>query len=178
MNVVLNNTFFNWQCFLKIFKLYNNGQTGKIFRNIMAISSWQYYFQNGILRFSQRYTENELWQLCLYKKENIQVHHSVDMFSAHRESCKGAIINDLNVRWFFWNYQCFLNIVNKKRRNATKTRFSTIQPSIYVTEVRNERWQWWKTDVFILVALVACTKFSVNRPKQTKVIEQKLNFYF
>jgi len=33
-----------------------------------------------------------------------------------------------------------------------------------------------KNDV-ILVALDACTKFSVNRPKQTKVIEQKLNFY-
>ena len=33
------------------------------------------------------------------------------------------------------------NIRNKKRRNATKTRFSTIQPSIYVTGTRNERWQ-------------------------------------
>jgi len=31
---------------------------------------------------------------------------------------------------------------------------------------------------FILVVLVACTKFGVNRPKQTKVIERKLNFYF
>jgi len=30
----------------------------------------------------------------------------------------------------------------------------------------------------IFVALVACTKFGVNRPKQTKVIEPKLNFYF
>jgi len=29
-----------------------------------------------------------------------------------------------------------------------------------------------------LVALVACTKFGVDRPKQTKVIEQKLNFFF
>jgi len=29
-----------------------------------------------------------------------------------------------------------------------------------------------------LVALVACTKFGVNRPKQTKVIERKLNFLF
>jgi len=29
-----------------------------------------------------------------------------------------------------------------------------------------------------LVALVACTKLSVNRPKQTKVIERKLNFIF
>jgi len=29
-----------------------------------------------------------------------------------------------------------------------------------------------------LVALVACTKFDVNRPKQTKVIERKLNFFF
>ena len=29
-----------------------------------------------------------------------------------------------------------------------------------------------------LVALVAFTKFGVNRPKQTKVIEQKLNFFF
>ena len=29
-----------------------------------------------------------------------------------------------------------------------------------------------------LVVLVACTKFGVNRPKQTKVIEWKLNFYF
>jgi len=27
-------------------------------------------------------------------------------------------------------------------------------------------------------ALVACTKFGVNRPKQTKVIERKLNFFF
>jgi len=35
-----------------------------------------------------------------------------------------------------------------------------------------------ENDVVILVALVACTKFSVNEPKQTKVIEQKLNFYF
>ena len=26
--------------------------------------------------------------------------------------------------------------------------------------------------------MVACTKFGVNRPKQTKVIEWKLNFYF
>jgi len=32
--------------------------------------------------------------------------------------------------------------------------------------------------VVILVALVACTKFGVNRPKQTKVIERKLNFLF
>jgi len=35
-----------------------------------------------------------------------------------------------------------------------------------------------KNDVVILVALVACTKFGVNRPKQTKVIERKLNFFF
>jgi len=35
-----------------------------------------------------------------------------------------------------------------------------------------------KNDVVILVALVACTKFGVNRPKQTKVIEQKLNSIF
>ena len=33
-----------------------------------------------------------------------------------------------------------------------------------------------KKDAVILVALVACTKFGVNRPKQTKVIERKLNF--
>jgi len=59
-----------------------------------------------------------------------------------------------------------------------ETRFSTIQPSINVTGIRNERWQWRNNDVVILVALVACTKFGVNRPKQTKVIERKLNFYF
>jgi len=35
-----------------------------------------------------------------------------------------------------------------------------------------------KKDAAILVALVACTKFGVNRPKQTKVIERELNFYF
>jgi len=35
-----------------------------------------------------------------------------------------------------------------------------------------------KNDYVILVALVACTKFGANRPKQTKVIERKLNFYF
>jgi len=43
--------------------------------------------------------------------------------------------------------------------------------------------QWWGYElltaiVLVLVALVACTKFGVNRPKQTKVIEWKLNFYF
>jgi len=45
---------------------------------------------------------------------------------------------------------------------------------------RNKKWKMaiMKNDVVILVALVACTKFSVNRPKQTKVIEQKLHFYF
>jgi len=35
-----------------------------------------------------------------------------------------------------------------------------------------------KNDAVILFALVASTKFGVNRPKQTKVIERKLNFYF
>jgi len=35
-----------------------------------------------------------------------------------------------------------------------------------------------KNDVVFLVALVACTKFGVNWPKQTKVIGRKLNFYF
>jgi len=34
-----------------------------------------------------------------------------------------------------------------------------------------------KNDAVILVAL-PCSKFGVNRPKQTKVIERKLNFYF
>ena len=29
-----------------------------------------------------------------------------------------------------------------------------------------------------MVALVVCTKFGVNRPKQTTVIERKLNFFF
>jgi len=32
-------------------------------------------------------------------------------------------------------------------------------------------------DAIILVASVACTKFGVNRPKQTKVIERKPNFF-
>jgi len=35
-----------------------------------------------------------------------------------------------------------------------------------------------KNDAVILVALVACTKFDINRAKQTEVIELKLNFYF
>jgi len=44
--------------------------------------------------------------------------------------------NDVNVRGH-------LNLStknNKKRRNATKTRFSMIQPSIDMTGIRNERW--------------------------------------
>jgi len=42
---------------------------------------------------------------------------------------------------------------------------------------KNKKWKMAvkKNDAVILVA---CTKFGVNRPKQTKVIEQKLNFYF
>ena len=35
-----------------------------------------------------------------------------------------------------------------------------------------------KNDAIILVASVACSKFGVNRPNQTKVIERKVNFYF
>jgi len=68
--------------------------------------------------------------------------------------------------------------VKQETPQCDESRFSTIQPSIYVTWIRNERRQWWKNDVVILVALVACTKFGVNRPKQTKVIERKLNFFF
>jgi len=36
-----------------------------------------------------------------------------------------------------------------------------------------------KNDAAILVALVACTKFGVNRPKQTKVIDYdvRLTYY-
>ena len=47
---------------------------------------------------------------------------------------------------------------NKKRRDATKTRFSTIQSSIDLAGIRNERWQWRKNNAIILIALVACTK--------------------
>ena len=73
-----------------------------------------------------------------------------------------------------------LNKCTKKQETpqCDKTRVSTIQPSIDVTGIRNEKWQWRKNDAVILVALVVCTKFDVNRPKQTKVIERKLNFYF
>jgi len=41
---------------------------------------------------------------------------------------------------------------------------------------RNEKWKMAviKNDVILL----AYSKFGVYRPKQTKVIEQKLNFYF
>ena len=42
---------------------------------------------------------------------------------------------------------------------------------------RNKKWQWRKNDAVILVEFVACTKFGVNRPKQTKVFERKLNFF-
>jgi len=63
---------------------------------------------------------------------------------------------------FFWEKLTFDFKENKKRRNATKTRFSTIQPSIDMTGIRNERWQWRKNDALFLVALVACTKFNFN----------------
>jgi len=98
--------------------------------------------------------------------------------------------------------------LNKKRRNATKTRFSTIQPSIDVTGIRNKKWQWKKNDAKLkllsgnLISFFSnsdhdldhihlgsnrklChdvsypySKFGVNRPNQTKVIELTLNFYF
>ena len=100
-------------------------------------------------------------------------------------------------------------------------KFSTIQPSIDVTGIRNERWQWRKRMPFFwlhapswigqsklkllsrnwisilsnsdldldhihlgsnpklhLDVSYPYTNFGVNRPKQTKVIERKLNFYF
>jgi len=117
------------------------------------------------------------------------------------------------------------NILIQETPQCGETRFSPNQLNIYVTGIRNERWQWWKNDVVILIALVAprfvsiglsklkllsgnwisifrisdldrnhrhlgsnpklhlhgsypYSKFGVKRPKQTKVIEQKLNFYF
>jgi len=94
----------------------------------------------------------------------------------------------LHKPWFIINirknwHKCVLGILEKENMKqkvpqCDKTRFSTIQPSIDVTGIRNERWQWRKNDDVILVAMVACTKFGVNRPKQTNVIEWKLNFYF
>ena len=71
-----------------------------------------------------------------------------------------------------------LRNIQQETPQCDKTRFSTLQPSIDMTGIRNERWQWRKNDAIILVASVACTKFGVNRPKQTKVIEWKLNFFF
>jgi len=70
------------------------------------------------------------------------------------------------------------NVKLQETPQCDETRFSTIQPSIDMTGIRNERWQRRKNDAVILVALVACTKFGINRPKQTKVFELKLNFYF
>ena len=69
-------------------------------------------------------------------------------------------------------------ITQQETPQCNETRFSTIQPSINMTGIRNERWQWRKNDAVILVALVACTKFGVNKPKQTKVNERKRNFFF
>jgi len=79
---------------------------------------------------------------------------------------------DMFVEILFEIFVFTLPMWYKKRRN------STIQPTIDMTGIRNERWQRRKNDAVILVALVACTKFGVNRPKQTKVMERKLNFFF
>jgi len=62
-------------------------------------------------------------------------------------------------------YTIALNL--QEAPQCDETRFSTIQPSIDVTGIRNERLQRRKNDAVILVALVACTKFGVNRPTQT-----------
>jgi len=62
-------------------------------------------------------------------------------------------------------------MIQQETPQCDETRFSTLQPSIDMTGIRNERWQWRKNDAINLVAPVACTKFGVNRPKQTEVIE-------
>jgi len=54
-------------------------------------------------------------------------------------------------------------LVKQEAPQCDETRFSTIQPSIDVTGIRNKRWQCRRNDAIILVALVACTKFGVNR---------------
>jgi len=48
-----------------------------------------------------------------------------------------------------------------------ETRFSTIQPSIYVTGIRNERWQWWKImmSLFWLHWLHAPSLVSIGQSK-------------
>jgi len=75
-------------------------------------------------------------------------------------------------------FQIITSSFKQETPQCDETRFSTLQPSIDMTGIRNERWQWRKNDAILLVALVACTKFGVNRPKQIKVFERKLNFIF
>ena len=76
---------------------------------------------------------------------------------------------------FYYN----TNINKQVAPQCDETRFLTIQASIDVTEIRNERWQWRNIDAVILVDVsYPYTKFGVNRPKQTEVMKRKLNFYF
>jgi len=76
----------------------------------------------------------------------------------------------------FINY--FVNIwITRKAAMRRKQVFNVSTKYWYD---RNKKWKMAvkKNYAIILVASVACTKFGVNRPKQTKVIEQKQNFYF
>ena len=66
----------------------------------------------------------------------------------------------------------------KKRRNATKPGFQRFNRVLIWQEKEMKDGSEEKMMPIILVASVACNKFGVNRPKQTKVIERKLNFYF
>ena len=64
----------------------------------------------------------------------------------------------MNKNYFRVNY-----IIGQETQQCDETRFSMLQPSIDMTGIKNERWQWRKNDAIILVASVACTKFGVNR---------------
>ena len=68
-----------------------------------------------------------------------------------------------------WHFQTAKH-AKQETPQCDKTRFSTLQPSVDMAGIKNERWQWRKNDAIILVASIACTKFGVKR----YVIERKL----
>ena len=59
-----------------------------------------------------------------------------------------------------------------------ETRFSTLQPSIDITGIRNDDGSEEKMMPLFWLHQLHAPSFGVNWPKQTKAIERQLNFFF
>jgi len=187
-------------CIQKIIHVWCLGAIGKTFAQVMFSRDETIRSSHDTIRIDTK-GDNivifDMIKIIIVKIQTFTVFISFNLWTQQRNACLVSFTNtvtrftrelDKTNLFVKLKKQCTVEVFNKNVKKVTlvfhsiykqetpqcdETRFSTLQPSIDMTGIKNERWHWRKNDAIILVASVACTKFGVNRPKQTKVIERK-----